>query len=64
MIRKCAWCGCKIGQIQPLEDESLTHGMCERCYDDYMKWLREYVARTSKSVHAHAAVVAVPEPTL
>lgn len=31
MIRQCAWCACIIGQRAPLEDKSVTHGLCKRC---------------------------------
>jgi hypothetical protein len=27
----CAWCGKELGEREPIEDESLTHGMCEAC---------------------------------
>jgi hypothetical protein len=31
MTRKCAWCGRCLGLCAPLEDKSVTHGMCRRC---------------------------------
>lgn len=31
MFRVCAWCGKDMGEKEPLEDKSVTHGMCEKC---------------------------------
>ncbi len=48
MIRRCAWCGCELGE-KPAEGVALkygnqTDGMCDECeikfrkeYDDYKK---------------------------
>jgi hypothetical protein len=27
----CSWCGEKIGQKEPLEDKTKTHGICPVC---------------------------------
>jgi hypothetical protein len=32
MIRQCAWCCHVLGLIPPLEDSSVTHGMCLECH--------------------------------
>jgi hypothetical protein len=32
MIRQCAWCRQVLGKIAPLEDESVTHGLCAECH--------------------------------
>jgi hypothetical protein len=32
MIRQCAWCCHVLGQIPPLEDPSVTHGLCPACH--------------------------------
>ena len=32
MIRQCAWCRRVLGQIAPLEDRSVTHGLCLECH--------------------------------
>jgi hypothetical protein len=37
MIRQCAWCRSVIGQIMPLEDTRVTHGMCSLCYFNFMQ---------------------------
>ena len=31
MTRMCAWCGNKLGQAAPLEDSTVTHGICSTC---------------------------------
>jgi len=31
MKRICAWCNKDMGEKEPLEDESVTHGMCMEC---------------------------------
>jgi len=33
MIRVCTWCREVIGEKEPLEDKSLTHGICESCLE-------------------------------
>jgi len=37
MKRVCAWCGKDMGEREPLEDKSITHGMCEDCYKKMTK---------------------------
>lgn len=32
MIRQCAWCCRVLGQIAPLEDRAVTHGLCPECH--------------------------------
>lgn len=31
MIRICAWCSRFLGEIPPLDDDRLTHGICDAC---------------------------------
>ena len=31
MKRVCAWCGKDMGEKEPIEDSSITHGICEVC---------------------------------
>ena len=39
MKRVCAWCQKSMGETEPLEDKSITHGMCPECYEDNVaKW--------------------------
>ncbi len=42
MFRWCNVCQTFIGQIEPLEDFSLTHGICQECKDKVMKSHFEY----------------------
>jgi hypothetical protein len=39
----CAWCGKDMGEREPLEDKSLTHGICRPCQE------REFRFRTPPS---------------
>jgi len=34
MIRVCGWCGKELGEKEPLEDRSITHGMCDECVEN------------------------------
>ena len=31
MVKRCAWCGRDLGKVGPLNDESVTHGICSEC---------------------------------
>jgi hypothetical protein len=31
MKRRCAWCGWDMGSKEPLNDDSITHGLCLPC---------------------------------
>ena len=31
MIIVCAWCGKPLGEKEPYDDKSVTHGICEAC---------------------------------
>lgn len=37
MIRQCAWCLKLMGQTKPLEDLSVTHGICKKCEKKLME---------------------------
>jgi hypothetical protein len=37
MIRQCAWCLKLLGEVEPLADTSVTHGMCDKCSDKMAK---------------------------
>lgn len=28
----CAWCKKDLGEKEPLEEKTVSHGMCEECY--------------------------------
>ncbi|MBI1831461.1 MAG: hypothetical protein HYR84_08430 [Planctomycetes bacterium] len=32
MTRLCAWCNRVLGQVAPLDDVSVTHGVCPECH--------------------------------
>ena len=36
MIRQCAWCCRVLGQTDPLEDISVTHGVCQECHAQHI----------------------------
>jgi hypothetical protein len=40
MIRICAWCDTRMGEVPPLEDERATHGICPRCMEGVLRELR------------------------
>jgi len=29
----CAWCGKKLGEKAPINDNSISHGICQECAD-------------------------------
>lgn len=31
MIRQCAWCLLLMGEVAPLHDKNITHGICTQC---------------------------------
>ena len=33
MKQVCSICGAIYGQAEPLDDERVTHGYCQECYD-------------------------------
>jgi len=37
MIRQCAWCLMIMGEVPPLKDTSVTHGICKVCEQKLMK---------------------------
>jgi hypothetical protein len=37
MIRQCAWCLIMMGEIAPLHDKSVTHGICKKCQANMME---------------------------
>lgn len=41
MIVQCAWCQRIMGEKAPLSDKSVSHGMCEKCYQEQMKEIKK-----------------------
>lgn len=31
MIRQCAWCKGMMGEVAPVADKRITHGICKKC---------------------------------
>jgi len=31
MIRQCGWCKILMGEVAPLKDTRVTHGICQKC---------------------------------
>lgn len=44
----CAWCGKTTGEKEPLEDKSVTHGICEKCLIKNFPHIAEKVAEVEK----------------
>ena len=36
----CSYCREKLGEKEPFEDENVSHGMCEECYDYYQEQIK------------------------
>jgi hypothetical protein len=32
MKRICAWCDSQMAEVEPLDDQRTTHGMCDTCF--------------------------------
>ncbi len=41
MIRACCVCKKEFGEKEPLEDKSVSHGICPTCYPEEMKKIEE-----------------------
>ena len=48
MIRQCAWCLSLMGEVEPLKDISVTHGMCECCEEKMKKEIQKMREKESK----------------
>ena len=57
MIRQCAWCNRILGPAAPLEDASITHGMCPDCH-------HKELAASWLSVPAESTFRDLSEPTV
>jgi hypothetical protein len=40
MFTVCAWCKKDLGEKPPLDDKSITHGMCKECFDKEMEKIK------------------------
>jgi DNA-directed RNA polymerase subunit RPC12/RpoP len=52
LVIKCAWCGKYLGEKEPYEDKSVTHGICPECRAKYFpKKKDDQSSQTYHSVH-------------
>ena len=42
MIRQCARCLIIIGEKPPYSDKRISHGECDKCFEEKMKKLEKY----------------------
>lgn len=42
MIRQCARCLLILGEKPPYEDKRISHGECDKCFEEQMKKIKEY----------------------
>ena len=35
MLIQCGWCDKNMGEKEPLENKSITHGICDKCFKKY-----------------------------
>ncbi len=40
MISVCCRCNCVMGEIEPLEDKSETHGLCKDCLPQEIRMIK------------------------
>ncbi len=45
MFRKCAWCQKDLGEIEPLDDKRVTHGICGPCSISEMEKFEKYMSK-------------------
>ncbi len=46
MIRVCCYCKRKMGEKEPLEDKTETHGICKKCYRKVTTMIDKTKAKT------------------
>lgn len=50
LIIKCAWCGKYLGEKEPYEDKSETHGICPECRAKYFPEYDSLSPQTGRSI--------------
>jgi len=50
LIVRCAWCGKYLGEKEPYEDKSVTHGICPECRAKYFPKNNFLSSLTSHSI--------------
>jgi len=52
LVIKCAWCGRYLGEKEPYEDKSVTHGICPECQAKYFPKKKDDLSpQTFHSIH-------------
>ena len=52
LVIKCAWCGKYLGEKEPYEDKSVTHGICPECRAKYFPKKKDDLSpQTYHSIH-------------
>ena len=49
LVIKCAWCGKYLGEKEPYEDMSVTHGICPECRAKYFPKKKDNLNQTNHS---------------
>jgi len=50
LVIKCAWCGKCMGEKEPYEDKSVTHGICPECRAKYFPKKNDLLPQTHHSI--------------
>ncbi|MDP3880175.1 MAG: hypothetical protein Q8Q07_07735 [Dehalococcoidales bacterium] len=50
LVIKCAWCGRYLGEKEPYEDKSVTHGICPECLAKYFPKKDGLLPQTYRSI--------------
>ncbi|MDD5501232.1 MAG: hypothetical protein PHH57_06075 [Candidatus Omnitrophica bacterium] len=50
LVIKCAWCGKYLGEKEPYEDKSVTHGICPECRAKYFPKKNDLLLQTHHSI--------------
>ncbi len=50
LVIKCAWCGNCMGEKEPYEDKSVTHGICPECRAKYFPKKNDLLPQTHHSI--------------
>jgi len=50
LVIKCAWCGKYLGEKEPYEDKSVTHGICPECRAKYFPKKDDLLPQTHHSI--------------
>ncbi len=50
LVIKCAWCGKYMGEKEPYEDKSVTHGICPECLAKYFPRKEGLLPQTHHSI--------------